>query len=245
MGTNFSSSRSSETWQFLDDGRCRALQTMKRDLDLFEALRSGNIQGALRIYNWAEPALTCGFHQKNFTVHDTNLDIPVIQRPTGGGAVLHYDDFTFSICSKAAGALAGSISACSEIISYIFKGAFHGCGIEADMKGGNHAFSSICFARPAPSELVIGQDKIMGLALAKKGGFLLMQGVIPLRIDKELSVRVFGEGLQPLRKGILDCFPHFSDKLFFDYLRDGFISELGVLFDERRQSDHEYRCTDE
>jgi lipoate-protein ligase A len=216
---------------------------MERDLELFEALRRGKITGALRIYNWAEPALTCGFHQKHFTVHDASLDIPVIQRPTGGGAVLHYDDITFSICSKATGALAGSIPACSEIISRVFKGAFHGCGIETEIKGGNHAFSSICFARPAPAELVIGENKIMGLALAKKGGFFLMQGVIPLRIDKELSERVFGEGPQQQRKGILDYIPHFSNKLFFDYLHKGFISELGVLLNEGHQGDHEYCCT--
>jgi lipoate-protein ligase A len=218
---------------------------MEKDLELFEALRCGKIKGALRIYNWAEPALTIGFNQKNFTIHDTSLDIPVIQRPTGGGAVLHYDDITFSICSKATGALAGSIPACSEIISRVFKGAFHGCGIDTEIKGGNHTFSSICFARPTPAELVIGENKIMGLALVKKGGFFLMQGVIPLRIDKELSVRVFGEGFQHSRKGILDYLPHFSNKLFFDYLHNGFISELGVLFNECHQSDHEYCCTNE
>jgi lipoate-protein ligase A len=233
------------TWQLVDDGRCHALHTMEKDLELFEALRRGKIKGALRIYNWAEPALTCGFNQKHFTIHDTSLDIPVIQRPTGGGAVLHYDDITFSICSKATGALAGSIPACSEIISRVFKGALHGCGIETEIKGGNHAFSSICFARPSPAELVIGENKIMGLALAKKGGFFLMQGVIPLRIDKELSVRVFGQRLQHSRKGILDYLPHFSNKLFFDYLHNGFISELGVLLNESHQNDHEYCCTNE
>jgi lipoyl(octanoyl) transferase len=233
------------TWQLLHEGRCHALQTMERDLELFEALICGKIKGALRIYNWAEPALTYGFHQKHFIIHDPSLDIHVIQRPTGGGAVLHYDDITFSICAKAADALAGSIPACSEIISRVFKGAFHGCGIETEIKGGNHAFSSICFARPTPTELVIGENKIMGLALAKKGGFFLMQGVIPLRIDRELSKRVFGEGLQYPHKGILDYLPHFSNKLFFDNLLKGFISELGVFLNEGHQSDHKYCCTNE
>ena len=127
----------------------------------------------------------------------------------------------------------------------MFKGACHGCGIETEIKGGNYSFSSICFERPTPSELVIGENKIMGLALAKKGDFFLMQGVIPLRIDKELSVRVFGEGLKHPRKGILDYLPHFSNKLFFDYLHNGFISELGVFLNEYHQSDHEYCCTNE
>jgi lipoyl(octanoyl) transferase len=232
-------------WRFINDGRYRAQHTMERDLELFETLRQGQINGALRLYNWSEPALTCGFHQKHFTFYDDGLDIPVIQRPTGGGAVLHYDDITFSICSKATGALAGSIPACSEAISRVFKGAFHGCGIETEIKGGNHAFSSLCFERPSPAELVIGRDKIMGLALAKKGGFYLMQGVIPLRMNKELLIRAFGRQHHHPKKGILDYDSHFSDKIFFDNLRDGFISELGVLFDERHQTDHEYCCTDE
>jgi lipoate-protein ligase A len=233
------------TWHLLEDGRCHALHTMEKDLELFEALRCGKIAGAVRFYNWAEPALTCGFHQKHFTFQDVSLDIPIIQRPTGGGAVLHYDDITFSICAKATGPLAGSIPTCSEIISRVFKGALQGCGIETELKGGNYTFSSICFAGPTPAELVIGENKIMGLALAKKGGFLLMQGVIPLRIDKELSVRVFGERLQHPHKGILDYLPHFSNKIFIDYLHDGFISELGVLLNECHQNDHEYCCTNE
>jgi lipoate-protein ligase A len=231
------------TWQLLHDGRCQALHTMKRDLELFEALRKGTITGSLRIYNWVEPALTFGFHQKHFIVHDPSLDIPVIQRPTGGGAVLHYDDITFSICSKATGVLAGSIPACSELISRVFKSAFNCCGVETELKGGKHAFSPICFNRPSPAELVIGENKIMGLALVKKGEFLLMQGVIPLRIDKDLSIRVFGEGFQHPHKGLLHYHPHFSNKLFFDYLMKCFISELGVLLDEGNQSYHEYCCT--
>jgi lipoyl(octanoyl) transferase len=233
------------TWQLLNEGRCYAQHAMERDLEIFEAVRFGKIKGALRLYNWAEPALTIGFHQKHFSFSDSSLDIPVIKRPTGGGAVLHYDDITFSICAEAAGALALGIPACSEIISRMFQGAFQGCGIKTEIKGGNHAFSSICFSRPSPFELVIGENKIMGLALAKKKGFFLIQGVIPLRIDKELSIRVFGEVLLPSQRGILDYLPNFSNKLFFDYLRDGFTSELGVLLIERHQSDYEYCCANE
>lgn len=233
------------TWQLRSDGRCPPGLTMKKDLELFEAVRLGSISGILRFYNWTEPALTTGFHQKSFIVNDPCLDIPIIRRPTGGGAVLHFDDITFSISTPQIGALSGGILECSRSISHVMKSTFRGCGIETEVRGGRHAFSPICFSRPSPAELMIGENKIMGLALAKKEGFLLMQGVIPLRVDRELSERVFGTGLKNSAKGVLDYLPDFSEGLFFQSLIENFVSHLGILLDERNKDDYEYHRTDE
>jgi len=233
------------TWQLRSDGRCPPGLTMKKDLELFEAVRLGSISGILRIYNWTEPALTTGFHQESFAVNDPFLDIPIIRRPTGGGAVLHFDDITFSISTPQIGAFSGGILECSGNITHVMKSTFRGCGIETEAKGGRHAFSPICFLRPSPAELMIGENKIMGLALAKKEGFLLMQGVIPLRVDQELSERVFGNGLKNSVKGVLDYFPDFSEDLFFQSLIESFVSHLGILLDEGNKDDYEYHRTDE
>jgi lipoate-protein ligase A len=232
-------------WRLLRDGRCPARRTMEKDLDLFEAVRSGFLPGALRIYNWAEPAVTIGYHQKSFTLSDPSLEIPILRRPTGGGAVLHVDDITFSISSPSTGHLSGSIPECSGRISNIFAMVFHRCGIDVEARGGEHGFSDVCFARPSPVELMFCRSKLMGLALTRKERHLLVQGVIPLKVDQSLSQRVFGMRLPHPLVGILDYLPDFSVDAFACQLRVGFASELGVLLQESDEEYHESNGADE
>ena len=233
------------TWQLRFDGRCPPGLTMKKDLELFEAVRLGSVPGILRFYNWTEPALTVGFHQRSFPFNDPCLDIPIIHRPTGGGAVLHFDDITFSISTPRIGVFSGGIPESSRKISHVMKSTLALCGIETGVKGGRHAFSPVCFSRSSPSELLMGENKIMGLALLKKQGFLLVQGVIPLRVDRELSKRVFGNGLKDSARGVLDYVPDFSVSLFFQSLAESFASHLGILFYECNEDDDEHDGADE
>lgn len=232
-------------WQLLHEGRCPARKNMSKDLELFEAVKIGKIQGAFRIYNWKEPALTIGYHQKGIFPHDRSLCIPIIKRPTGGGAVLHKDDFTFSISSPLRGFFSASLPDCSRIVGQAFASAFQSSGVSASLKGGNHAFSERCFDRPSPYELVVEGNKIMGLALAKKGGFILIQGVIPLQVDHELYSKVFGVSRNKNLNGILEYYPRFSGGLFLDCLRNVFMSQLGVLLHECQEYDHKHCSTNE
>jgi lipoate-protein ligase A len=219
-------------WQFLYDGRCPARSTIQKDINLFKEVRRGTVPGAFRIYNWSEPALTIGFHQKSFVFFDETLSIPIVKRPTGGGAVLHFDDITFSISAPARGALSGTILETSRNVTALFQESLKGCGLNTHIQDMGHQYSPICFARPSPVELMIGENKLMGIALAKKGGFILIQGVIPLRVDHVLSERVFGKGAQQPMKGIFDYKSDFSEKLFFNSLCKGFISHVDVLLHE-------------
>ena len=232
-------------WLFLHEGNCPPALTMETDLELFEAVRAGAIKGSLRVYNWTEPAVTTGFHQKSFTFHDRDLVLPVLHRPTGGGAVLHGNDITFSICTPLGAAFPPGIPECSGYISRIFASALGLCGVEAGMKGGRHLSSPVCFARPSPAELLTDGRKILGLALARKGGFILAQGVIPLRVDRGLAERVFGDHDMPECRGILEMYPDFSPALFLVRLRECLASHAGVLLQESRQGDHEYHGTDQ
>lgn len=232
------------SWLFRNETQCQPDLSMERDLSLFEAVRSGTLPGALRIYNWSEPAVTIGYHQKSFAPFDRSLVLPVLRRPTGGGAVLHVDDITFSISAPISTALPSSIAECSGTISQVFAAALSRCGLEATLHGGTHEFSPVCFSRPSPVELVVGAAKVMGLALARKGGFMLAQGVIPLRVDRGLAERVFGPGYLAAARGILDMCPVFNLKSFLDALKESFSSRLGVLFQERPQGYGENRRTD-
>lgn len=232
-------------WQLLHEGRCPARKNMSKDLELFEAVRVGTINGAFRIYNWKEPALTIGYHQKEFIPCDRSLSIPIIKRPTGGGAVLHKDDFTFSISSPLRGFFSDSLPDCSRIVGQAFASAFQCSGVRASLKGCDHAFSEICFDRASPYELVVEENKIMGLALARMGGFILIQGVIPLQVDHVLYSKVFGISRNKKPNGILEYYPGFSGGLFLDCLRNVFMSQLGVLLHECQEHGHKHSGTNE
>lgn len=232
-------------WKFLKHGRCLPQDTMAKDLELFEAVRNGSSAGAFRIYHWAEPAVTIGYHQKDFLFHDRSLVLPVLKRPTGGGAVLHVDDVTFSLSMKTEGLLPSGIPACSERISGIFARAFRSCGLDVKLHGGRHRFSEACFSRSSPAELVAADSKVLGLALLRRGKYLLVQGTIPLNMDVDLSQRVFGERLQAEVKGIFDYLPDFRVDAFIDSLRKDFSSELGILLPDGDEDDHQRHDADE
>ncbi len=198
-------------WHLVLDGRCPSKLNMARDAALFESLIQKKHDGILRIYNWDEPAVTIGYHQKDFTLSDPGLRLPVLRRPTGGGAVLHVDDITFSLCVPERGPFArGILEACSAV-SAVFGRALMSCGLDVRMKGNHTAFSDVCFMRSTPVELHLAGSKIMGLALLRRGGCLLLQGVIPLRIDRDLSIRVFGEENDPGTAGICDRTQDFTE----------------------------------
>ena len=232
-------------WLFLHEAECPPSLAMERDLALFDAVRERTVPGVLRVYNWTEPAVTTGYNQRSFTIHDKDLALPVLRRPTGGGAVLHMDDITFSISTPLEENVPQGILECSESISRVFASALRRCGLDTILQGGKHAFSPVCFARPSPVELVSGTRKVMGLALARKGGFMLAQGVIPLRVDPELTRRVFGPGTLPECTGILEMCPDFSLDTFLVSLRECLASHLGILLQERTQDDHKGHGTDE
>jgi lipoate-protein ligase A len=193
---------------------------MERDLNLFRSVSSGSHQGVFRIYNWDEPAITTGHHQKKFSPHDPALRLPIVPRPTGGGAVLHIDDLTFSIAAPENGPFPGGVTGACGAISGIFARAMRACGIDVEMRGDSTAFSPVCFMRSSPVELCLKGKKILGMAMLRASGFLLVQGVIPLHVDADLAARVFGEC--PDVEGLCDHYPGFDAEDLADELMSAF-----------------------
>jgi len=163
-------------WQFIVEGKCPSRLNMERDLSLFETVRRGHAPGFFRLYNWDEPAVTIGHHQKQFTLFDKRLKLPIISRPTGGGAVLHWNDLTYSLGVPETGPFSLGINESYIRISRLFCSALQKCGLDVRMEGETSRFSPVCFTRSAPVELVCSGRKIMGLALlpgrpSSQGGY--------------------------------------------------------------------------
>lgn len=215
-------------WPFFREGGVPPQATMERDRALFEEVISGAIPGFLRVYGWAVPAVTTGYHQKDFPLFDPTLDLPVLRRPTGGGAVLHVDDVTFSLAARAGDVLPARVEAAGLLVTSAVRTALNACGIHATMDGKNRTFSDVCFARSTPLELAVDGSKVMGLALALRRSHVLLQGVIPLRVDRALSRRVFGPQAPEGAKGLLEISGSFDPDRFVELLRENLARALRV-----------------
>lgn len=232
-------------WQLVLDGAHASRSNMAKDLAMFESVISGTRAGVLRIYNWSEPAVTFGFHQKSFTPSDPTAELPLLKRPTGGGAVLHGNDITFSLSVPAVGKFSRGIEQSCRTVTGIFATALQNCGLAAEMKGDCTAFSSICFRRSSPVELCIGGAKVLGLAALRKQGFMLFQGVMPLSVDAGLARRVFGAQGDPGLKGLCDHDPGFDENKFLACLTDAFASQADLLFSQCSGDDGQDHHDDE
>lgn len=87
------------SWIFLDTGAKPGEFNMNYDLKLTEKVKS-NGNSFLRFYQWKPFAISLGYHQK---IESINLElckndsIDVVRRPTGGRAILHADELTYSV----------------------------------------------------------------------------------------------------------------------------------------------------
>jgi len=221
---------SMDGWHLIVDGRRPSENNMPRDLELFEEVARGAMGGCLRIYDWSTPAITVGRHQKGFVPSDPDLDIPVFKRPTGGGAVLHVDDITYSIITPLKGLFALGIVETYAVIAGVFARALKECGLNVRMGLSAPGFAEVCFARTAPVELMLDGVKLMGAAQLRRRGLLLQQGVIPRRVDPELLARAFGPDLPA--GGLLESLPRFSVLDFIGRLKTGFTERIGLNFEE-------------
>lgn len=147
----------------------------------------------LRFYCWDRPAITIGVSQNvDRTIALKNCQqngIKIVRRITGGRGILHGDDLTFSLGASLADLGLPAESGILDIyatISELLIGGFESIGIAAEV-GGCPALKAAdtrgdCFASASRADVVESATgrKLLGAALHKRAGFILMQGSIPL-----------------------------------------------------------------
>ena len=111
-----------------------------------------------------------------------------MRRSTGGGAILHADELTYSLAfptgtwpSKSALAIVDDVHAAASEAIRTFSPEMEFSSSPAVANAPNTSEPFLCFERRSPHDLVSGADKIMGSAQRRQGGRLLQHGSIPLR----------------------------------------------------------------
>lgn len=175
-------------WRLLDTGARDGAWNMACDAALMtRARRTG--ETVFRIYAWERPTLSFGRHESAARQYDATAiaaaDIDVVRRPTGGRALLHHREVTYSVTAPivAEEPLRASVRRFNQVLLR----ALHHLGVPAVEAEQPHAMrpaGAACFAVPAAGELTLGGRKLVGSAQVRAEGALLQHGSILLDDDQ-------------------------------------------------------------
>jgi len=167
---------------------------MAIDHALADAVRDGG-RSVLRLYRWHPACLSLGRNQPVANVLNgdraRDLAIDIVRRPTGGMAVWHERELTYSVAAPVA-EIGSPRQAYRRINEALLKGLAT-LGVQAGLGAGTVTpRAAVCFAEPAAGEVVAAGRKLIGSAQRCEGGVILQHGSILLDGDQSIVARVFG-----------------------------------------------------
>jgi lipoate-protein ligase A len=187
VGARFIAPASSTTpYRFINTGILDATLNMAIDEAILIHHLKGEVPPTLRVFRWSQPSISLGRFQS--VEREIELDIcqqrgvALVRRPTGGRAVYHRDEFTYSIViSKKYGVPSGVVAAYAYLAQGLLA-ALRLLGVDAEMSDErvNKHPSAACFASSTQADLTSGGFKLVGSAQVWKENALLQQGSLPL-----------------------------------------------------------------
>jgi len=189
-----------ETWRFINSGKLKPYENMAMDEAILFGIINKNTPPTIRLYDWDPPTVSFGYHQK---INEHILPEKVkeygfglVRRPTGGRAVLHYDEVTYAVISRTDGILAGSVLESYQKIGEVLLATLHEIGIDATMQNSmpsgqeQRTWVNPCFTSASKYEINYKGKKIIGSAQIRKGNALLQHGSILLNHNQELMAEL-------------------------------------------------------
>ncbi len=180
------------TWRLLlEPVPARGAWNMAVDEAILEAVGRGDSLPTLRLYAWEPACLSLGYAQPL-----TDVDIPrlqtrgweLVRRLTGGRAVLHTDEITYSIIAPldephVAGTVLKSYSRLAAALVEALRLLSLPVEVQERAGTGNKTPNPVCFEVPSTSEITIGGKKLVGSAQARRREGILQHGSLPLTGD--------------------------------------------------------------
>ncbi|MBN2303559.1 MAG: lipoate--protein ligase family protein [Anaerolineae bacterium] len=178
----------------IDPGARRGAMNMAIDQAIMEAVAGDHVPPTLRFYAWEPACLSLGYMQKLADVDQERLAIQgwdLVRRMTGGRAVLHADELTYSVAVKTGHpVVAGDIvESYHRLSGALLNGLAHlGANPAADkqdqqIKRTHSANNPVCFEIPSHYEITVAGKKLVGSAQVRKFGAVLQHGSLPLTGD--------------------------------------------------------------
>jgi lipoate-protein ligase A len=198
-------------WRFLDNGPATAAENMEIDEELLREARKTDTLPVLRFYSWSPSAVSLGrFQDAERSVNAEacrRRGIDIVRRITGGRAVLHCDELTYSVIARSDyGLFPNDVLGTYKVIAAGLLSGLRGLGIPAEMvsRSGRHAGlvksssqEPACFSSPSWYEILVQGRKIIGSAQRRVGGAFLQHGSILIGYDPALEAEIIpGGGMQ-------------------------------------------------
>lgn len=191
------------TWRVIRTSAASGAWNMALDEAILEAVGSGEAPSTLRLYAWQPPCLSLGYAQPIADVDRQALHQfgwQIVRRPTGGRAILHTDELTYSVIAPHhEPRVAGDILESYRRLSQGLLLALRELGLPAkaekeySLPAGIQPKGAVCFEVPSNYEITIDGKKLIGSAQARRREGVLQHGSLPLYGDlsRITSVLVF------------------------------------------------------
>ena len=208
-------------WRIITDRPRNGAENMAVDEAILESVVNKSSAPVIRLYSWSSPCVTIGYFQRMYEAIDVDeVDVnslDLVRRPTGGRAILHSDELTYSLTAPLS-----EFDDCKSVLETYLKincglaMGFRDYGINVELAPSDdqdvrtpeaflsslkyvsqsqvfrpHVKSAACFDTSAPYELVFHGRKVAGSAQTRRHDVLLQQGSIPFSMDYGLMKRLF------------------------------------------------------
>jgi lipoyl(octanoyl) transferase len=164
---------------------------MAVDEAILEQVESGKSPSTLRLYAWDPPCVTIGYAQTIEDIDDSSLiklGWDLVRRPTGGRAILHTDELTYSVVGlsndpRLTGSVIESYHRLAQAllrsldVMDIFAEASENAGILTTKT------NPVCFEVPSKYEITVDGKKLVGSAQARRRTAVIQHGTLPLKGD--------------------------------------------------------------
>jgi lipoyl(octanoyl) transferase len=180
-----------DTWRLLITPPAHGAWNMALDEAILEHIGRGESVPTLRLYAWDPPCLSLGHAQPFADVDMTRLmdrSWEVVRRLTGGRAILHTDEITYSVIAPAdEPRVAGTVLESYNRLAQALLLAVKELELPVEMKEGrvenNSMPNPVCFEVPSTYEITVNGKKLIGSAQARKKEGVLQHGSLPLLGD--------------------------------------------------------------
>jgi lipoate-protein ligase A len=221
-------------------------ENMALDEAILEAVESGRSPPTLRLYAWDPPCLSIGYAQSSAVVDSDRMAAAgwdLVRRPTGGKAILHTDELTYSIIGRARDPLfAGGVVPSYERLSAGLVAALAEFGAQPQVHSGNseNGDNPICFEVPGVHELTVNGMKLIGSAQLRHARGVLQHGSLPLagdigricqilKYDRDSNRGLAAESVRRKATTLEQAIGHAVDwRAAADAMATGFRSALGL-----------------
>jgi lipoate-protein ligase A len=177
----------SQQWRLLITPSSSGAWNMAVDEALLGSVSKNLSLPCLRLYTWEPPCLSIGYAQPFTDIDKERLSRfgwEWVRRPTGGRAILHTDELTYSVIAPDTELrVRGSVLESYQRLSEALLAALNILNIPAmanPLTPNSRLKAPVCFEVPSNYEIVVHGKKLMGSAQARRMQGVLQHGTFPL-----------------------------------------------------------------